>query len=94
MSTRKTCVLFICIIVMLTISGTAWGDIAKPKQTEKLEIKQPGLFELEQNRAVLAIAPWPNEYGQADKSRRSGVKGPGGIIALEHSFICSTMSTT
>ena len=81
MLTRKTLVLVTCIIVLLTISGTAWGDTGKPKPSEQLEIKQPGNYALEQNRAVLAKAPWPTAYGKADRAMCSDSKGPGGVIA-------------
>ena len=63
---------------------TVWGDTRKPAETESPELKAAPHFELEQDRAILARAPWPNYYGQADKSRRSAVKGPGGIIAQEY----------
>jgi hypothetical protein len=77
MFARRLCAITACIIVLLAISGTAWGDSAKPKQTEQLEIKQPGLLDLE---LTFEPSPWPVWRGDAARTGRSKLKGPGASL--------------
>ena len=74
--------LTICIMAVLMISGSAWGDIAKPSEQTQVEQKQPGKTKWEQELIVIKKAPWPTQYGKADRAMCSNAKGPGGVIKL------------